>query len=318
MYDGPFCVLSIVDNRTFRRLVFDVLEKSPTQADIERFLRHFWALITRRGLSVKGITTDGSPLYPEPIGRVFGAVPHQVCQFHVIKDITHATLRAVAQVRKQITAEKTPLPMGRPSKGRNRQLSRSNARRQRQIADLFEHRHLFVRRELTSGERATLHRITRGLPTLRPLREIIEEVYRLFDRRCRTETALAKLAGLRRRVTRFHRLRRVLRTLFGPMLEKALTFLDDALLPSTSNAVERGNRRHRKMQQSIYRVRTRANLVGRMALDLARDEHLVACVGTVGSLHAQRRGRCSPGRRLRRHATAAPPLPFGRARRRAG
>ena len=30
--------------------------------------------------------------------------------------------------------------------------------------------------------------------------------------------------------------------------------LDDKLLPVTSNAVERGNRRHRKMQKRVYRV----------------------------------------------------------------
>jgi hypothetical protein len=45
---------------------------------------------------------------------------------------------------------------------------------------------------------------------------------------------------------------------FSPTLEKALTFLDDKLLPATSNAVERGNRRHRKMQKSVYRVRDKA------------------------------------------------------------
>jgi len=40
-------------------------------------------------------------------------------------------------------------------------------------------------------------------PRLRTLRSIADEVYRLFDRRCRTDTALEKLAGLRRRVRRF-------------------------------------------------------------------------------------------------------------------
>jgi hypothetical protein len=48
--------------------------------------------------------------------------------------------------------------------------------------------------------------------------------------------------------------------LFSPTLEKALTFLDDKLLPSTSQAVERGNRRYRKMQKSVYRVRPQAQI----------------------------------------------------------
>ncbi len=33
VYDGPFCVLSIVDNRTFRRLIYQVLDHDPTHED---------------------------------------------------------------------------------------------------------------------------------------------------------------------------------------------------------------------------------------------------------------------------------------------
>jgi hypothetical protein len=29
LYDGPFCVLSIVDNRTFKRLLYQVLDHDP-------------------------------------------------------------------------------------------------------------------------------------------------------------------------------------------------------------------------------------------------------------------------------------------------
>jgi len=34
LYDGPFCVLSIVDNRNFKRLFYEVLEHDPTHEDI--------------------------------------------------------------------------------------------------------------------------------------------------------------------------------------------------------------------------------------------------------------------------------------------
>jgi len=47
--------------------------------------------------------------------------------------------------------------------------------------------------------------------------------------RCRTETALAKLARLRQRVQRFSTLVHVLKGLFSANLEKALTFLDESL-----------------------------------------------------------------------------------------
>jgi len=82
LYDGPFCVLSIVDNRSFRRLVYEVLDRNPTKEDVEGLFRRFKAELDSRGLGLCGITTDGSSLYPEPIANVFGPVRHQVCEFH--------------------------------------------------------------------------------------------------------------------------------------------------------------------------------------------------------------------------------------------
>ena len=271
LYDGPFCVLSIVDNRTFKRLAYQVLNHDPTHTDITAFFQHFQAALAQRGLRVQAITTDASPLYPEPIAQVFGAVPHQICVFHVIQNVTKAVLRAVAQVRKRLAAQQPAVPRGRPSTCPAKRAARKRQRVQRKVRALFEHRYLFVQHHLTAAERKTLQRITQGLPPLRSLRAIMDEVYRLFDRRCHTATALAKLARLRQRVRRFRHLRHTLRTLLTPTIEKALTFLDDPLLPSTSNAVERGNRRHRKMQKTVYRVRTQEHITARIALDMLRD-----------------------------------------------
>jgi hypothetical protein len=149
---------------------------------------------------------------------------------------------------------------------------RKNKKVQKKIADLFEHRYLFVRHTLSVKEKKTLQRITRGLDQLRTLRSIMDEVYRLFDRRRRTDTALEKVAKLRGRIRHFTKLKNTLKKLWSPNLEKALTFLDDSLLPSTSNAVERANRRHRKMQKSVYRVRTGDHISQRIAVDMQRDK----------------------------------------------
>ena len=121
----------------------------------------------------------------------------------------------------------------------------------------------------------------------------MDQVYRLFDRRCRVETALEKLAKLRRRVRRFRWIGKTLSKLFSPNLEKALTFLDDKLLPSTSNAVERGNRRHRKMQKSVYRVRTQENTSSRIALDMQREERTQPRDKTTQTLHRARKRRAA-------------------------
>ena len=289
LYDGPFCVLSAVDARRQRRLLYEVLDHNPSQLDILCFLARLHDHIRARGQTVCGITTDGSPLYPEPIALVFGGISHQVCEFHILKEITKAILHALASIRKKLAAQAPPLPRGRPknspaAKRRHRLAVRLGQR----VAELFEYRHLFVWHQLTAAQRCVLQRLLRGEPRLKALRTIMDEVYRLFDRRCRTDTALTKLARLRCRVRRYRSLGRSLDKLKSPNLEKALTFLDDQLLPATSNAVERGNRRHRKMQKTVYRVRGQEALKGRLALDLRRDQQASGRLATTATLHQAR------------------------------
>ena len=156
LYDGPFCVLPIVDNRTFKRLFYHVLDRDPTQVDIEAFFRRCHQALEARGLTVQGITTDGSTLYPEPIAAVFGAVPHQVCQFHVLHEVNKAVLSAVAQERKRLATGAPKLPRGRPSSNAAKRAARRKKRIKQKVGELFAHRYLFVQRRLSPSERATL------------------------------------------------------------------------------------------------------------------------------------------------------------------
>jgi hypothetical protein len=157
-------------------------------------------------------------LYPVPIAEIFDASLHQICEFHTIAELTKAILRALAQ-RKKIAAQQPKLPRGKPSKA-NQRLAKKRKRLQAKLGALFDGRYLFVRHHLTTAEHKTFLSITRGLPHLRVLREIMDEIYRLFDRRCRTDTALAKLAKLRQRVRRFHKVGDILKKLQSPNLEK--------------------------------------------------------------------------------------------------
>jgi hypothetical protein len=289
LYDGPFCVLSAVDPHQQRRLLYEVLDHAPTRLDILLFLARLRDHIHQRGHTVHGITTDASALYPLPIYVAFGTIRHQVCEFHIKKELLGVVLRILARHRKRLAEQKPQLPRGRPGKGKKARRLRQQAQAIGQrVAELFEHRHLFVRRHLDANQRLVLKRLTRQERWLRVLRGIVDEVYRLFDRRCRTQTALAKLARLRRRVRRYPSLGKVLDKLNSPNLEKALTFLDDQLLQATSNAVERGNRRHRKMQKAVYRVRSQEALQGRLALDLHRERQATGRQDTLDTLHQAR------------------------------
>jgi hypothetical protein len=280
-------VLSVVDNRRYNRLACCVLDHQPTHADVRVFLGEFKAQLDRRGLAVRGITTDGSSLYPKVLQELWPGVPHQSCRFHVLMEITKAVLKALAKLRRELKATLPKFKRGHPSKEQQK-LARRWRRRQQRVADLFEQRHLFVRHHLSVAQKKVLQKLLRGQPQLRALRDIMDEVYRLFDRRCKTATALKRLEKLRRRVRRFGRLKRALGKLFSPNLEKALVYLDDKLLGGTSNAVERSNRRFRKAQKSVYSVRTQASVQQRLALDMNRELSATHRARTLKTLHHAR------------------------------
>jgi hypothetical protein len=276
-----------VDNRRYNRLACQVLDHDPTHDDVRAFLAGFKGQLDQRGRGVRGITTDGSSLYPKVLKELWPEVPHQLCEFHVLKEITKAVLHALARLRKQMKARIPKQRRGRPSKQQQAQ-ARKTARQRRRVAELFAHRHLFVRHHLGVAQKKRLQKLMRGLPQLRTLREIMDEVYRLFDRRCKTATALKKLQRLRRRVRRFKKLGKSLDKLKSPNLEKALVFLDDKLLGATSNAVERSNRRFRKAQKSIYSVRTKRHVEQRLALDMHRELHATGRARGLKILHRAR------------------------------
>jgi hypothetical protein len=175
--DGPFCVLSTVDARRQRRLLSEVLDHNPTQLDILSFLARLHDQIKARGPVVRGLTTDASPLYPLSIALALGDVPHQVCEFHILKERTKAVRRVVARLRKRLASEAPKLPRGRTPKSAaaRRQPRRARALRQR-VTERFDERHLFVRHHLTAEQRAALRRLTGGQPHLRALRAIRDEV----------------------------------------------------------------------------------------------------------------------------------------------
>jgi hypothetical protein len=289
VYDGPFCILYLVDNRTYKKLMSRVLDKPPKAEDILKLLQAFRQVLERRELELLGITTDGSALYTEPVQTVFPGVRHQICEFHVKKEINKAVLKAVTQVRRELKQTKTKLKRGRPSTKEEKAAVRKNERIQAKITALFDHRFLFVQKELSVEERKIFLEITRGLSELRKLREIVEEVYRLYECCCRP-SALEKLRKLRERVKRFEWLSEVLKKLESPTIDRSLVFLDDKKLPSTSNAVERGNRRFRKMQKTVYRIRTYENIRYRIAMDMFRDLYLPLRYQTIQSLHQARAG----------------------------
>src|SRR5262249_42183777 len=118
VYDGPCCILSVVDNRRYQRLAFRVLDHDPTQDDVRAFLTEFQGELEARGWSVRGLTTAGSSLSPKVLKELWPKARHQICEFHVRKEIVKAVLHALAKPRKAMTAQIPKHPRGRPRQER--------------------------------------------------------------------------------------------------------------------------------------------------------------------------------------------------------
>src|SRR5437764_13753456 len=55
LYEGPYCVLSAVDNRHYKRILYQVLDHDPNHDDIKVFLGRLKEALDARDLALKGI-----------------------------------------------------------------------------------------------------------------------------------------------------------------------------------------------------------------------------------------------------------------------
>jgi len=153
------------------------LDHDPTHEDIRAFLGRLKTALAARDLTLLGVTTDGSALYPGPLREVCGTVPHHICTFHIVAEVVKAVWGAVASARKGLAAQQPTLRKGRPSTPAAQQAARTKKRLEAQRAALFTARYLFVQRHLNTTERKTLWRVSRGLPQLHALRAVMDQVY---------------------------------------------------------------------------------------------------------------------------------------------
>jgi hypothetical protein len=264
IYDGPYAIFYAVDPIAQKRIAFHIAYEAT-----EEEARKFFTYLKNLGISVKGITTDGSPLYPSLIQEFFPEATHQICIFHILKDLNRLVLRALARFRKSLPKGRK-LKRGRPVK--NNSPRQDPVRKFRKA--LWEHRYLWVKKHLSEAEELTIKNLCRRQSFLRDLRHLVDLIYQLFDKRCRTQTALEKLQRLRSysvfRQSKY--LKPILKRLNSPHLEKALCFLDNKLLEATSNSVESSNRKHRKFQKSVYRVRALHTLSARIKFEMLLDK----------------------------------------------
>ena len=271
---GQYTLLLATDPLSDLPVAFALVAKND-QDHMARFLGN----LHKHGLAPQVVITDGSSLYPKVLATLWPQAEHQLCVFHVLKDINEQILKAVLRVRRSLSrrGQRGRKPRrGRPKKGQAR---RSHAKRtQKEKARfLFKRRYLIVKRRdgLTAQEQRDLATMLEYAPELRALRDFADALQRLFGVEQYPEQAKERWRRLQGNAAYLAvpELRKVLETMLSlPKFTKMIAFLRSEAAPKvrTNNHVERCNRKLRYWEKVRYKWRRRRTLVRFLVLALDR------------------------------------------------
>jgi transposase len=270
-FSGTLCVDELHLGRYTLLLATDPLADVPVafalveandQDHMGRFLRNLacW------GLRPEVVVSDGSSLYPELLAAIWPGARHQLCVFHLLREVLNKVLDAVrrlrrAQARHGRAGRKRR--RGRPGRRQQAQRQRRGPTAKVKAAFVWKHRFLIVKRadKLTVREKADLAQLLGYLPELRALRSFSQGLYRLLDDSQTLRVARWRWTWLRYdpAYQQVHELVEGLELLAEPKLTKMMTFLGQPVgrQVRTNNHVERMNRRLRFAEKVRYRWRKR-------------------------------------------------------------
>jgi Transposase len=227
-------------------------------------MRRFLSNLARGGLQPTVVVSDGSNLYPELLAEIWPNAKHQLCIFHLLRDVLNKVLEAVRHLR-QAQARR-----GRPGRRRGRPSKQQAARRRQRglttkekAAFVWKHRFLIVKKaaRLTKMDRTDLEQLFAYLPELRALWSFSQDTYRLLEDSKTLRVACWRHTWLRYdpKYQGVRELVEALDVLAEPKLTKALAFIGQPAGSQvrTNNHVERLNRWLRFAEKVRYRWRKR-------------------------------------------------------------
>src|SRR3954469_13118972 len=168
-FSGTLCIDELHLGRSTLLLATDPLSDLPVAfalvaANDQDHMRRFLKDLKTWGLNPQVVVTDGSSLYPSVLAELWSDAEHQLCVFHVIKDLNELILDAVRRMRKAMSR--------RGKAGRKKKRGRKGAKSQAAAARrgmtvkekahfVFKRRYLIVmrRENLTESERGALQQM---------------------------------------------------------------------------------------------------------------------------------------------------------------
>lgn len=258
VHDSGRTLLFATDPLSNFTVSFKLVEKND-QAHMDAFLQ----TLKDRGLRVQVAITDGSPLYKDSLQSHWKGLEHQLCIFHVIKEVNKLILNGVRAIKNQIKRQghkgrkkRRGRPSGRVQRQRQRRRGMS---KKEQSTFIWDHQYLIVRKEdeLSDQDRDDLALLFTIAPELVLFRQFNQQFYRLF------EPGITKQSARYRRTRMVNTaeyqansfLARALKKIPKDKFEKMIVFLGWENVDRTSNHVERNNRVFRMLQKTRYKRR---------------------------------------------------------------
>ena len=271
-FSGTLCVDELHLGRFTLLLATDPLSDLPVAfalvaANDHGHMWRFLKNLKNWGLEPRVVVTDGSNLYPAVIAELWSEADHQLCVFHVIKDINKLILDAVRRMQKAMSRR----GKGGRKKKRGRKSHKAKAaaaRRGMTVKEkayfVFKHRYLIVKRQedFTEQEHDDLRRMLEYLPELATLRRFADRLYWLFD----TPKDFHQASCRRAAIVRDPAFQAV------PELVKAMEQLDEEKFPKLMAYLEQPNLPASTDQQSCGANQPYVSLLGEGAVQVAASK----------------------------------------------
>jgi Transposase len=281
-FSGTLCLDEIHLGHQVLLLATDPLGDFPVAfalvaANDQDHMRRFLDNLNHHGFRPQVVVSDGSSLYPTLLALIWPQARHQLCVFHVLKDINDCVLDAVRRVRRRLAhSGGRKRRRGRRSRAQQRAAARRGLTNKDKARFIAKHRHLIVRKpdDLTDRERANLWTMLGYAPQLWTVRRFVVAVYALFDPEQSVHQAHCRRAALVQ-VAEYQAdpdLQRALHMLAPDKFAKMIAYLHSPARKRvrTNNHVERVNRRVRYFEKVRYKWRRRRTIVRFVVLALDR------------------------------------------------
>jgi Transposase len=270
-FSGTLCVDELHLGRFTLLLATDPLADVPVACALvsrndKDHMRRFLQNLKHGGLNPWVVVTDGSSLYPAVLAAVWPKARHQLCIFHILKDINElivAAVRRLAHALQRRGQAGRKRNRGRPSKQQQAARAASGPTLKEKAGFILKHRFLLVKKcsALDKEQWDTLVQLFDYLPALRTLWQFACAVRDLFAKDARVQTLWKRRAALLRQEAyqEVPELVEALAMLEKGKFKKMVAFASSATgrKVRTNNHVERLNRQLRFWEKVRYKWRRR-------------------------------------------------------------